>query len=330
VRAWLERAHAEIDKRYAPVWGLDLGTTKCCAAVYDVQAGAPVICTWKGHNQIPSTLCITEDGEELVGLSREECFGRGVIAQITASKRKMGSQAVYKVRQRLYRAEEVAARLIAHARRVVEDFLGERVRERVRALAGEALGEVPEEWLDSVARAHPFRPARPRAVVTIPAYFRNNQKHATRDASLIAGIEPVRMLHEPTAAALAVGHSRRLGGDVVVVDLGAGTLDVSAIHVEDELYEVTQVLGNNAYGGKSSHSSGTSPSASPARAAECAWISESHLLDRGPEETSGRWGPYRQASPPPARHRPGRATWEAGEPAVPGRGDAGGGQAAPR
>jgi molecular chaperone DnaK len=250
VQAWVARARADVDRRFAGIWGFDLGTTTCSAAVYDTETQQPVLCTWKGWDQFASTLSLDEHGNELVGLAGEETFARGLVGHISASKRKMGTQAVYKIRDRSYRPEEVAARLIGHARSLVESFLSARVRERVGELAGAELGEVPDDWLDWAGRHHDLRLSRPRAVVTIPAFFLNNQKHATRDACRIAGVEVVRLLHEPTAACMAVGRERRLTGRVVVVDLGAGTLDVSFLEVSEGVYEVKQVLGNNHYGGK--------------------------------------------------------------------------------
>jgi molecular chaperone DnaK len=249
-QAWVVQARAEVDKRYAGIWALDLGTTTCSAAIYDTQTRQPVLCPWKGRDQFASTLSFDEQGNELVGLAGEEIFAHGLFRHISASKRKIGTDGVYRVGDRSYRPEEVAARLICHARGLVEGFLAARVRQRVGELAGAELGEVPDEWLDWAGQHHDLRLARPRVVVTIPAYFLNNQKHATRDACRIAGVEVVRLLHEPTAACMAVGRERRLAGRVVVVDLGAGTLDVSLLEVGEGLYEVKQVLGNNQYGGK--------------------------------------------------------------------------------
>jgi molecular chaperone DnaK len=249
VQAWVARARDEVDKRYAAIWGLDLGTTTCSAAIYHRKSDQPVLCPWKGRDQIASTLSLDDQGNELVGLAGEASFAHGVVGQIRASKRKMGTETVYKLGQRRYRPEEVAARLIRHARGVLEGFLTARVRERVAELASAELGEVPDEWLHWAEQHHDLRLARPRLVVTIPAYFLNNQKHATRDACGIAGVEMVRLLHEPTAACLAVGRERRLAGRVVVIDLGAGTLDVSFLEVDKGFYEVDQVLGNNQYGG---------------------------------------------------------------------------------
>lgn len=249
VQAWVAKARIEVDQRFAAIWGLDLGTTTCSVAIYDCVNRQPVICPWKGRDQFASTLSLDEQGNELVGLAGEEIFAHGLVGHINASKRKIGTHSVYRIREHSYRPEEVAARLISHARSIVEGFLDAQVRERVRELACTELGDVPDDWLHWAGQHHDLRLPRPRVIVTIPAYFHNNQKHATRDACQIAGVELVRLIHEPTAACMAVGHTRQINGRVVVVDLGAGTLDVSFLNVDSGVYEVQQVLGNNQYGG---------------------------------------------------------------------------------
>jgi Hsp70 protein len=124
------------------------------------------------------------------------------------------------------------------------------VRERVAELARAELGEVRDEWLVSAEQQHDLRLERPRAIVTIPAYFTNNQKHATRDACEIAGVDLVRMIHEPTAASMTAARERHLAGRIVVVDLGAGTLDLSFLEVDENAYDVLQVVGDTQFGGR--------------------------------------------------------------------------------
>jgi molecular chaperone DnaK len=248
--AWVSQARNEIEERYARIWALDLGTTTCAVAIYDRQTGQPVLCPWKGRSFFASTLTIDEAGNEIVGVSGEEVLAGWVKGFIGAAKRRIGGSTKYRVRGRVYRTEEVAARLIAHARRMVEDFLAARVLERVGELARADLGEVRSEWLDWLANERDLRLRRPRAILTIPAFFRNNQKQATRNACRIAGVELERLIHEPTAACIAAARQRRLSGEVIVVDLGAGTLDISALYVDEDLYDVHQVRGDNDFGGK--------------------------------------------------------------------------------
>ncbi|MEX5634726.1 Hsp70 family protein [Parafrankia sp. FMc2] len=246
---WVATARGETDQRFAGIWGFDLGTTTCTAAIYDRRTEQVVLCRAQGETQFPSTLSLDSAGNELVGLRGEEILGGRIRGHISGSKRRMGTRQTYRIRDRSYRPEEVAARLIRHARGLVEGHLADQVRERVGELARAALGEVRDEWLTWAERNHDLRITREQVVVTIPAYFRNNQKRATRDACRIAGVQAVRLIHEPTAACMSVARQRRLTGGVVVVDLGAGTLDVSLVEVNEDLYEVHRVLGDNNYGG---------------------------------------------------------------------------------
>ena len=249
-QAWVRQARAEIDARFSGIWGMDLGTTTCAAAIYDSETREVVLCPWKGHDQFASTLSLDNQGNELVGLDGEEIFASWLVGHIGAAKRRIGSRTKYRIKDRTYRPEEVAARLIGHARDLVETFLAARVRERLAQLAGTQLKEVRDEWLAWAEQHHDLRLERPRVVLTIPAFFLNNQKHATRDACGIAGVEVVRLIHEPTAACMSAARDRHLTGRVVVVDLGAGTLDVSFLEVDETVYEVQKVMGDNHFGGK--------------------------------------------------------------------------------
>ena len=131
----------------------------------------------------------------------------------------------------------------------MESYLATRLRERLAEIVRDELGDVPSAWLDWAERHHDLSLDRPRALLTVPAYFMNNAKQATRDACEVAGVDVVRLLHEPTAACVAAARGRGLKGRVVVVDLGAGTLDLSALEVSDGVYHVQQVLGDNRFGG---------------------------------------------------------------------------------
>ncbi|WP_329174851.1 Hsp70 family protein [Streptomyces sp. NBC_01477] len=250
VADWVARARADVDHRFAATWGLDLGTSTCVAAVYDSLAARPVICPDGGKAHFASTLTVTDRGEEIVGLTGDQVLAPWVVGHISAAKRRMGDGIVYRIRDREYRPEEVAARLIRHARTLVEKLLHDHVKERLAELARAEIGQVRDEWLVWAAERHDFGLERPDAILTIPAYFLNNAKHATRDACAIAGVTAVRLIHEPTAACMAAAQQRRLDGQIVVVDLGAGTLDVSALDVDSSVYDVEQVLGDNQYGGQ--------------------------------------------------------------------------------
>ncbi|WP_410612470.1 Hsp70 family protein [Amycolatopsis sp. lyj-109] len=249
-QAWVTRARADVDRRYSEIWGFDLGTTTSAAAIYDRETRQPVFCPWKGHLQFASTLSLDRQGTELVGLTGEEILAPWLAGHIDAAKRRMGSSTRFKIRDRTYRPEEVAARMIRHARALVETFLAEQVRERVGELAAAELGHVRAEWLSWAERNHALRIDRPRVVVTVPAYFTNNQNSATRSACEIAEVELVRLVHEPTAACIAAAYERKLDEAVAVVDLGAGTLDLSLLEVGEGVYDVRDVGGDTRFGGK--------------------------------------------------------------------------------
>lgn len=248
-QAWIAQARRETDQRFSRIWGLDLGTTTCVAAIYDTKLERPVLCEWRGSAQFASTLSVDKQDNEVIGLAGEEILASWVRGSIKSSKREMGTRTRYRFQDRSYRPEEVAARFIRHARGMVEALLAARVRERVTELARAELGEVNDQWVAWAEKNHDMRMERPRVLVTIPAYFTNNQKDATRAACAIAGVDLVRLIHEPTAACMAAARERSLVGRVVVVDLGAGTLDVSLLEVEDHVHEVQKVLGNNHFGG---------------------------------------------------------------------------------
>lgn len=178
-QAWVAQARSEIDQRFARTWGFGLGTTSCAVAIYDSVTQRALLCPWRGQEQFASTLSLDRQGNELVGLTTEETLANWLIGHIAASKRYMGRRTVFKIRDHTYQPEEVAARLVRHARGLVESFLAARIRERVGELASAELGEIREEWLSWLEQHHNLRLDRPRALVTIPAYFTNNQKQAT-------------------------------------------------------------------------------------------------------------------------------------------------------
>jgi molecular chaperone DnaK len=247
---WVTQARKEVDARYSHTWGMDLGTSTCVAAVYDKTTQGPVVCPHYGQSYFASTLSVTEEGEEVVGLSGDAVLAPRIIGYVGDAKRHMGARTSYKIGGHTYRPEEVSARLIGHARTLVEAFLTERVRERVADLARAELGEIRDNWLDWAAEQHDLTLSRPKVIVTIPANFHNNAKTATRSACEIAGVDAVRLIHEPTAACMTVARQRYLDGRVAVLDLGAGTLDASLVEVDGSLHEVERVSGNSAYGGR--------------------------------------------------------------------------------
>ena len=184
--AWVARARKEVEGRYARIWALDLGTTTSAVAVYDGRTRQAVLCPWKGRQFFASTLTIDADGNETVGVTGEEALAEWVKGFIGAAKRRIGGTTRYRVRGRDYRTEEVAARLIAHARRIVEDFLADCVLQQVADWPVRMSTRSTPSGSNGLRTTRPAL-ERPEAIVTIPAFFRNNQKQATRNAARIAG-----------------------------------------------------------------------------------------------------------------------------------------------
>jgi molecular chaperone DnaK len=253
VAGWITRARAEVAARYGAIWGMDLGTSKSAACVFDLQRGTAVVCPHRGDATFASTLAIDKAGNELVGLTALEQLRPDLRGCIEGSKRTMGRRTVYRIGDRQYSPEEVAARLLAHGRGLVEQFLRDQAEQRVLELARAELQESCEpSWLEPSATALAF--AMPEVVVTIPAYFNFDQRRATRDAAEIAGLQVRRLVPEPTAACLFAALTRQLAGRLMVIDLGAGTLDLSYLEASRErgegFFEVEQIFGDTALGSR--------------------------------------------------------------------------------
>ena len=194
--------------------GIDLGTTKSCAAVY--QDGAPVmIPNREGHRTTPSVVAFA-GGERLIGeaaVRQAELYPARTVRSI---KREMGTTARIRIDGHLYSPPEISAMILRQLREDAEAYLGEEVTE---------------------------------AVITVPAYFTDAQRQATRDAGTIAGLEVRRILNEPTAAALAYGVNHEPVSKVMVYDLGGGTFDVSLLDIRDKQIKVLATAGNSRLGG---------------------------------------------------------------------------------
>lgn len=200
--------------------GIDLGTSNSAAAV--LRGGRPVIIPSAegvslGGKAFPSYVAVTADGQLLVGEPARRQAALNPEGTATAFKRKMGSRTTYTLRGREFTPEQLSAFLLQKIKRDAESFLGEPVE---------------------------------RAVITVPAYFDDNQRSATKDAAHIAGIEVARLVNEPTAAALAYGLDR-LGQEltIAVIDLGGGTLDVTIMEFGKGVFEVRSTSGDTQLGG---------------------------------------------------------------------------------
>ena len=197
------------------VIGIDLGTTNSCVAV--IEGGEPVvIANAEGARTTPSVVAFTKDGERMVGAVAKRQAITNPDRTVSSIKRQMGSDYKVTIDDKKYTPQEISAMILQKLKTDAEAYLGEKVSE---------------------------------AVITVPAYFTDAQRQATKDAGHIAGLEVKRIINEPTAAALAYGIDKEDDQKVMVYDLGGGTFDVSIIEMGDGVQEVLATAGNNHLGG---------------------------------------------------------------------------------
>ncbi|WP_304458950.1 molecular chaperone DnaK [Alicyclobacillus sendaiensis] len=197
------------------VIGIDLGTTNSCVAV--LEGGEPVVIpNAEGNRTTPSVVAFTKDGERLVGDVAKRQAITNPDRTIISIKRHMGTDYKVTIDGKSYTPPEISAMILQKLKADAEAFLGEPVTQ---------------------------------AVITVPAYFSDSQRQATRDAGRIAGLEVLRIINEPTAAALAYGLDKEEDQTILVFDLGGGTFDVSILELGDGVFEVKATSGNNHLGG---------------------------------------------------------------------------------
>ncbi len=195
--------------------GIDLGTTNSCVAV--MEGGKPtVIANTEGARTTPSVVAFTKTGERLVGEPAKRQAVTNAEKTISSIKREMGSDYKRQIDDKKYSPQEISAMILQKLKADAESYLGEKVTE---------------------------------AVITVPAYFNDAQRQATKDAGKIAGLDVKRIINEPTAAALAYGLDNEKEQKIMVYDLGGGTFDVSIIEIGEGVIEVLATNGNNRLGG---------------------------------------------------------------------------------
>ncbi len=199
----------------AKIIGIDLGTTNSCVAV--IEGGeAVVIPNAEGARTTPSVVGFKKDGERLVGRTAKQQAVSNPDRTVSSIKREMGSGHKVTIDGKSYTPQEISAMILQKLKADAESYLGDTVTE---------------------------------AVITVPAYFTDAQRQATKDAGKIAGLEVKRIINEPTAAALAYGIDKESDQKIMVYDLGGGTFDVSIIEMGDGVQEVLATAGNNRLGG---------------------------------------------------------------------------------
>ncbi|MDR3259395.1 MAG: molecular chaperone DnaK [Fusobacteriaceae bacterium] len=195
--------------------GIDLGTTNSCVAIME-GGSATIIANSEGARTTPSVVNIKENGEIIVGEIAKRQAITNPTSTVSSIKTHMGSDYSVKIFGKEYTPQEISSMTLKKLKKDAEAYLGEPVTE---------------------------------AVITVPAYFTDSQRQATKDAGTIAGLDVKRIINEPTAAALAYGLEKKKSEKVLVFDLGGGTFDVSVLEISDGLIEVISTAGNNHLGG---------------------------------------------------------------------------------
>jgi molecular chaperone DnaK len=197
------------------VLGIDLGTTFSCMAI--MEAGKPIVIpNAEGGRTTASIVAFTKEGERLVGSLAKRQAVTNPQRTIQSIKRKMGSTEKIKIDDKSFTPQEISAMILQKMKVDAEAYLGEKIS---------------------------------KAVITVPAYFNDAQRQATKDAGKIAGLDVMRIINEPTASALAYGIDKEQDATVLVYDLGGGTFDVSILTLGDGVFEVKSTAGNNLLGG---------------------------------------------------------------------------------
>ena len=195
--------------------GIDLGTTNSCVAVF--EGGEPIVITNpEGARTTPSVVAFAKNGERLVGQVAKRQAVTNPDKTVSSIKRDMGSDVKVEIDGKKYTPQEISAMILQKLKADAEAYLGTSVTE---------------------------------AVITVPAYFTDAQRQATKDAGKIAGLDVKRIINEPTAAALAYGMDKEESQKIMVFDLGGGTFDVSILDISDGVFEVLATAGNNRLGG---------------------------------------------------------------------------------
>ncbi len=199
----------------AKIIGIDLGTTNSCVAV--MEGGEPVvIANAEGARTTPSVVAFTKTGERLVGQVAKRQAITNPDKTISSIKRDMGTDKKVNIDDKGYTPQEISAMILQKLKADAESYLGETVTQ---------------------------------AVITVPAYFSDSQRQATKDAGKIAGLDVLRIINEPTAASLAYGLDKDTDHKIMIYDLGGGTFDVSILEIGDGVFEVLATNGNNRLGG---------------------------------------------------------------------------------
>jgi molecular chaperone DnaK (HSP70)/S1-C subfamily serine protease len=243
-------ARKEILGRYSPIMGVDFGTTNSVVAIFNKGSrNAEIVLTDRGTEFEPTYFGVDENNHPIFGEAarlRSLTTANCVVARV---KRTIGEKQFFSLNGKQYRCEEVIASFLRQFRSNAEAYVQSKVETRFYELLAKHDLKFPVEMLQAYLHKQERAFHIESIVLSVPAYFNDNQKRVTRDSAEIAGLRVLRLLHEPTAAALAYSYQKPYSGKLAVVDLGGGTLDISIVEIGEGVNEVHVVGGDTQLGG---------------------------------------------------------------------------------
>ena len=252
VKKCFKDAKREVESTYTLTIGVDFGTTTSVGAIFNKRTKKVEIIPVPGISDRyyePSIFGVDENNRSIYG---ETAHMRSLVSPdcvVARVKRAIGQGGSYTIGSEKYTGEEIAAKIIQKIKNNAEEYLKNTVLSRSRELMNNCGLKYPEEKLIGLFNEQEDFISIRNVVLTVPAYYNDNQKRATRDAAEIAGLKVLRLMHEPTAAAMAYGYKKSYSGTLAVVDLGGGTLDISILDVGEGVYEVMSISGDPKLGG---------------------------------------------------------------------------------
>jgi molecular chaperone DnaK len=243
-------AKAEVMGSYSPVIGIDFGTTNSVVALFNKKSGkVEIVTNSRGIAHEPSFFGVDENGHLIFGEAARLRSLTAPDCAVARVKRSLGEKVSFSVRGKQHRCEEVVASLLQHLRSNAVGYVQSKVEARFYELIESSDLRFPAEALKAFLSMQKGYIHFEDVVLSVPAYFNDNQKRATRDSAEIAGLHVRRLLHEPTSAALAYSYQKPFSGKLAVIDLGGGTLDISILDIGEGINDVLTVGGDTRLGG---------------------------------------------------------------------------------
>jgi len=246
----LEKARDEIARTYSPVIGIDFGTTNSAVAIYNkLSHQVEIITDPSGREFEPSFYGLDEHNHPIFGENARAKLQVSPTSVVARVKRIIGEKRIVTVAGKNYRTEDIVGNILHRIKTNACRYLSAKADEVFTNKVSTAFPQMPRAVIKDFLDKHKTPFVVNDVVISVPAYFNNSQKRAIRDAAEIAGLKVRRLLHEPTAAAMAYGHQKPFEGVVAIIDLGGGTLDISVLDISQGVYEVKTIFGDTKLGG---------------------------------------------------------------------------------